>query len=174
MRVEVEESELLNPPVAGAMFWVSGEVRRSNRNGTISLMATSHKFVAATMDGLSVEQMEQYVRGMLARGVGVVQDKQSISIGRGPAWNSVVLKWQGATHDFKKLTPELYLRIPGKGSYVRFEFSAAVRSERREGQLVNLQIPDLLSVTLDKLETGSVAPPPPAGKTAATLPGAKV
>ena len=74
--------------------------------------------------------MEQYVRGLSIHGVGIVEDKQSFVIGRQPAFLSAMLKWQGATHQFKKLPPELYQRVPGKGSYVRFELSMRVREER--------------------------------------------
>jgi hypothetical protein len=158
LSVEVEEEELLNPPVVGSMFFISGDLRRNSRNGTISLAATGHKFVASSSENLSSEQMDQYVRGLSIRGVGVVEDKQSVVMGRQPAYLSAMLKWQGATHQFKKLPPELFQRIPGKGSYVRFELSMRVREERsREGQMIMLQIPFLESVTLDKLESGSVS-----------------
>ncbi|MDR0327737.1 MAG: hypothetical protein LBI05_05525 [Planctomycetaceae bacterium] len=54
--------------------------------------------------------------------------------------------WQGATHQFKKLTPEMFQRIPQKG-YVRFEMGLLVREERnQDGQMIILQIPTLVSV----------------------------
>jgi hypothetical protein len=156
--VEVGESESLNPPAVGTMYFIQGDLRRNARNGTITLGAKSHKYVAVNEDGLSMEQTDQYVRGLVIRGVGVVEDKQSFQMVRQPAFLSATLKWQGGIHRFKQLPPELYQRIPGKGSYVRFELSIRVREERNnEGQLVVLQVPSLESIQLDKLETGSVA-----------------
>lgn len=161
--VEVEESEVTNPPDVGAMFLISGHVRRSNRNGSITLAATSKKFVAANEDTLTEVQLEQYVRGFRILGVGSVEDKQSVQIGRQSAYLSATLKWQGATHQFKKLTPEMYQRIPSKG-YVRFELSIRVRDERnQEGQMVILQIPSLVAIQTDTLSTGSVPSPAAAG-----------
>jgi hypothetical protein len=96
------------------------------------------------------------------------------------------LRWQGATHQFKKLSPEVYQTIPSKG-YVRFELAMLVREERNlDGQMVVLQIPSLVAIQLDKLETGSVASSSTAAagsgmsgaassaKPAAAAPGAKV
>jgi len=179
--VEVDDSEISNPPSVGAMFLISGHVRRSHRNGSISLAATEKKFVAQNEDGLSLEQTGQFVSGLVIRGVGVVEDKQSTVIGRQPAFLSATLKWQGATHQFKKLTPETYQRVPSKG-YVRFELSMRVREERNlDGQLIVLQIPTLKSIQSDELVTGSVpagglgAGVPPAAKpAAAAVPPAKV
>ena len=163
--VEVDESEIANPPVVGSMFQISGHLRRSSRNGSISLAATEKKFVSASDSDLSLEQAERYVGGLRIYGVGVVKDKQSSMIGRGPAFLSATLEWQGATHQFKKLTPEMYTRIPspGKGgdrrdsAYVRFELGILVREERNiEGQMVVLQIPSLVMISREELVTGSV------------------
>jgi len=168
--VEVEESEVLNPPVVGSMFFISGHVRRSNRNGSITLAATDKKFIVADSDLLSSEQTHQYCRGLLITGVGVIEDKQSAQIGRSPAFLSATLKWQGVTHQFKKLTPEMYQKIPSPGSYVRFQLGMLVREERNaDGQMVVLQMPSLVSVQLDKLETGSVA-----SASASAVPGSGV
>ena len=157
--VEVEESESLNPPAVGSMYFIAGELRRNTRNGTIALSAKTHRFVAANEDSLTAEQVEQYVRGFLIHGVGKVEDKNSFQPpGRQQsAFLSVTLKWQGAIHKFKSLPPELYQRVPGKGCYVRFELSMRVREERNlDGQMIVQQIPSLEGITLDKLETGSV------------------
>ena len=155
--VEVEESESLNPPAVGSMFFIAGDLRRNPRNASITLAAKSHRFVAENAESLSSEQLEQYVRGLSIRGVGIVEDKQSFQMPHQPAFLSAILKWQGATHKFKTLPPELFQRIPSKGSYVRFDLSMRVREERNlDGQLVVLQILSLEGIHLDKLETGSV------------------
>jgi len=160
--VEVEESESLNPPVVGSMFSIKGDLRRNARNGSITLSAKNHRLEASHEDAMTPEQWEQYVRGLLIRGVGVVEDKQSFQpSGRNQsAFLSAILKWQGAIHKFKQLSPELFQRIPSRGSYVRFELTIHVREERnQDGQMVILQIPSLQAIYLDKLETGSVAGP---------------
>jgi len=160
--VEVEESEILNPPAVGSMFFISGFVRRSHRNGSITLAATDKKFVVADPDNLSVEQMEQFIGGLRIRGVGVVVDKQATTIGRQLPYLSATLRWQGATHQFKKLTPEIYQRVPSKG-HVRFELNMRVREERNtDGQLIVLQIPSLELIQSDTLQSGST---PAAGGT---------
>jgi len=153
--VEVDEAEVLTPPVPGTMFWVSGYVRRSVRNGTITLAATDKKFVAKDESSMTAEQLEQYVRGLPIRGVAIVEDKQSTMMNR-VTYMSATLRWQGATHQFKKLTPEIYQRIPTKGP-VRFEMAMMVREERNtDGQLVVLQVPSLVSVQMETMATGSV------------------
>jgi len=153
--VEVEEAEVLTPPVAGTMFWISGHVRRSVRNGTITLAATEKKFVAKDESSLTLEQLEQYVKGLPIHGVAIVEDKQSATVNR-MTYLSATLRWQGATHQFKKLTPEIYQRIPGKGP-VRFEMAMLVREERNtDGQLVVLQVPSLVSVQMETMTTGAV------------------
>jgi len=165
MSVEVDESELQNPPAVGAFFFITGNVRRNTRNGTISLAAMEKKFVANDVSALSEEQTQQYVNGLRIRGVGIVKDRQSSQIARGPTYYSAVLEWQGATHRFSGLTPELYQRIPvpGKGvdrvpAYVRFELTMLVRDERNDnGQRIVQQIPSLTWIQLEPLSTGSVA-----------------
>ena len=189
MSVEVSESEILNPPAVGAFFLVSGTVRRNTRNGTVSLSASEKKFVANDAGALTEEQTQQYVSGLRIRGVGVVKDKQSSQIGRGPTYLSCVLEWQGATHLFKKLTPELYQRIPSPSkagerapSYVRFELTMLVRDDTNDnGQRIVQQVPSLTWIQSEPLSSGSTAsstvtgtasgmskPPAPAA------PGAKV
>jgi hypothetical protein len=175
--VEVDESESLNPPTPGAIYQIAGSVRRSTRNGSITLAATEKKFVAPDISALSSEQMEQFVRGLPIRGVGVFEDKQAFQMAR-QTFMSATLRWQGATHQFKKLTPEMFQRIPQKG-YVRFEMGLLVREERnQEGQMIILQIPTLVSVQVDQLVTGSVPSPAaqakPALATAPTAAPAKV
>ena len=157
--VEVDDSEVASPPAIGSMFSIAGHVRRSNRNGSITLAATEKKFVSQDSSGLSEEQTGQYAHGLSFRGVGVVKAKDSTQIGRQPAFLSSTLEWQGATHQFKRLTPEIYQRIPAvsrdprEPSYVRFELAMLVREERNtDGQLVALQIPSLTSIQLDSLE----------------------
>jgi hypothetical protein len=172
--VEVEESELLNPPAVGSMYLIAGDLRRNARNGTITLSAKAHRFVSSSEEGLSSEQMDQYVRGLLIRGVGVVEDKNSFQSTRQVAFLSATLKWQGATHKFKSLPPELFQRVPGKGSYVRFDLSMRVREERTlEGQTVVQQVPALEAIYLDKLETGSVPGPAAGSPTAKPVAPAK-
>lgn len=170
--VEVDDNEITNPPAVGAMFLIAGHVRRSNRNGSITLSATAKKLVAINDESLSTEQLDQFVGGLRIAGVGVVESKQSAQIGRQPAFLSATIKWQGATHLFKKLTPEMFQRIPSKG-YVRFELSLGVREERnQEGQLIQLQIPSLMMIQSDTLQTGSV-PSPAVAATAAQRPAVK-
>jgi len=93
MNIEVGESEVLNPPAIGAFFLITGNVRRNTRNGTISLAATEKKFIGNDATALSEEQTQQYVSGLRIRGVGIVKDKQSVQIGRNPAFLSSILEW---------------------------------------------------------------------------------
>ena len=156
VNVEVEESEVLNPPLVGSIFQISGYVRRSSRNGSITLTATEKKFISKDDSGMTGEQVELYVKGLPIRGVGTVEAKQSSTMNR-ESFLSATLRWQGATHQFKKLSPEVYQRIPVKG-YVRFELAMLVREERNQGgQMVVLQIPSLVWVEKEELQTGSVA-----------------
>ena len=67
--VEVEESESLNPPAVGSMYFIAGDLRRNPRNGSVSLAAKTHRFVAKDDESLSSEQLDQYVRGLSIRGV---------------------------------------------------------------------------------------------------------
>jgi hypothetical protein len=186
--IEVEDTEVVDPPEVGSFFHISGHVRCSQRNGSISLVATEKKFVAKREEELTSEQTDAFVGGLLIVGVGVVKTKESTQIGRSPAFLSATLGWQGSTYQFKKLTPEIFQRIPapnaGKVVYVRFELSMLVRQERNnDGQLINLQIPSLSKIQLDNLVSGSAASS--AASTAAgsgmskpasvaTAPGAKV
>ena len=164
MSVEVEESEVSSPPAPGAMFLIGGNVRHNARNGTVSLVSTVKKHLAASSDGMSQDQLEQYVRGLRIWGVGIVHSRDSVVMNR-TTYNKATLKWQGATHEFRKLTPEIYQRIPSAGKYIRFDLGLSVKEERNQtGQSVLLQFPSLASVKVDELATGSV---PSAAATAA-------
>ena len=181
INVEVEESEVLNPPAVGTMFLISGHVRHNSRNGSVSLVVSTKRFLAVSSESLTPEQMQQYVGGLRIWGVGIVQAKESVSMNR-VTYNKATLKWQGATHEFRKLTPEVYQRIPGVGKFVRFDLGLSVKEERNPtGQSVVVQFPILVSLKMDDLATGSVASSaaassvPPAGvKPAAAATGAKV
>ena len=165
--VEVEESEALNAPDVGSMFLVVGNVRRNGYNGAVSLVAESKKFVSQTEEGLTSEQVGLYVSGLRIKGVGVVETKSSVSMNR-QTYMKATLKWQGAMHEFRNLSPELYQRIPGIGKYVRFELGLLVHEERNQsGQTVLIQKPSLLSVQLEELSMGSV---PASGSTSGTAP----
>ena len=170
--VEVEESEVSNPPAPGTMFLIAGSVRHNGRNGTVSLVASVKKHVAASQDAFTAEQWEQYVRGLRIWGTGIVHAKDSVVMGR-TTYNKATLKWQGATHEFRKLTPEIYQRIPSAGKFVRFDMGLSVREEKNPtGQLVVYNLPSLVSIKSDELATGSVPSsgvpkpptPPPANK----------
>ena len=170
--VEVDESEVSNPPVPGTMFLIAGSIRHNSRNSTVSLVTTAKKHIAASQEALTAEQWEQYVRGLRISGVGIVHAKDSVMFQK-QTYSKATLKWQGATHEFRKLTPEIYLRIPGAGKYVRFNLGLSVREEKNPtGQLVVYQMPSLVSINAEELATGSVpsggAPkpptPPPANK----------
>ena len=106
VNVEVDESEVANPPAVGTMFHIIGHVRSSQRNGAVSLIATEKRFVASDADKMTEEQMMQYVAGLSITGVGAVKDKQSTTMKR-TTYMSATLEWQGSTHLFKKLTPEI-------------------------------------------------------------------
>ena len=165
--VEVEESEALNPPEVGSMFLVVGNVRRNGYNGAVLLVAESKKFVSQTEEGLTSEQMGLYVLGLRIKGVGVIETKSSVSMNRA-TYMKATLKWQGATHEFRNLSPELYQRIPSVGKYVRFEMGLLVHEERNQtGQTVLIQKPSLLSVQLEELSTGSV---PASGSSSGAVP----
>jgi len=163
MTVEVDESEVHNPPAVGAMFLIAGNLRHNSRNGSVSLVSSVKKPLADSPESLTQAQMEQYVRGLQVSGVGIVHSKDSVSVNR-QTYSKATLKWQGATHEFRKLTPELYQRIPAIGKYVRFELGLSVKEEKNlTGQSVLIQFPSLVSIKADELSTGSVprgsAPP---------------
>ena len=168
MSVEVDESEISNPPAPGTMFLVGGSIRHNGRNGTVSLIGSAKKQLAASPEGLSAEQWSQFARGVRVRGVGVVHSKDSVVVNR-TTYSKVTLKWQGATHEFRRLTPEIYQSIPSAGKYVRFELSLSVKEERNEtGQTGLLQFPALTAIKVEDLITGSV--PSEAAATAGTPP----
>jgi hypothetical protein len=161
--VEVSESEALNPPAVDTVFRLSGHVRHNGRNGTVALVAT-------LKERLADFSAEEFVKGLNIAGVGVVEAKSSTVMNR-QTFLKVTLKWQGATHEFRKLSPELYQRIPGAGSYCRFGLGMLVRSERNmNGQMIVLQEPSLSSIQVEDISTAAV--PPPAKPAAA--PAAKV
>ena len=163
--VEVDESEVSNPPAAGTLFLVGGTIRHNRYNGSVSLVSSVKRSLGSTAENLPPEQMEQFIRGIRVWGVGIVHAKDSAVVNR-TTYSKATLKWHGATHEFKRLTPEVYQRIPSAGKYVRFELGLSVREERNQtGQMVLIQFPSLKSVKLDELATGSVpakpAVPPP-------------
>jgi hypothetical protein len=165
--VEVSESESANPPMVDTVFRLSGHVRHNGRNGTVALVAT-------LKERLPDFSPEEFVKGLNIAGVGVVEAKSSTVMNRQTFWK-VTLKWQGATHEFRKLSPELYQRIPGAGSYCRFGLGMLVRSERNlNGQMIVLQEPSLASIQVEEISTGSVSAAPPPAKPAAAAPAAKV
>ena len=154
MSVEVDESEVYNPPATGAMFLIAGNLRHNSRNGSVSLVSSVKKPLADSPESLTQAQMEQYVRGLQVSGVGIVHSKDSVSVNR-QTYSKATLKWQGATHEFRKLTPELYQRIPAVGKYVRFELGLSVKEERNlTGQSVLIQFPPLASIKADELSDG--------------------
>jgi hypothetical protein len=156
--LEVEESETLDPPAVGSSFFLSGKVRYNPRNGTVSLLADEKKFIAAI-------SAEQYVSGLRIKGVGIVEQKISTTMNR-QTFLKATLKWHGAVHEFRKLSPELFQRLPNRGGAVRFELGLLVQTERNlTGQSVQLQVPSLVSVQLDNL-SGSV----PAASSSSTVP----
>ena len=165
--VEVEDLEVSNPPVPGTMFLIGGRIRHNSRNATVSLVTETKKQLAVTWQDLTSEQMDIFVRGLRIWGVGNVHSKDSFT-STGPSrqtYLKTTLRWHGSTHEFKKLSPEVYQRLPAPGKYIRFELGISVREERnRDGQMVVLQFPSLASVTVDELATGSV---PSAAATAA-------
>jgi hypothetical protein len=155
--VEVDESEVSNPPSVGTLFAVGGYIRYSTRNAAVSLVSTVKKPLGTTLESLSSEQMAQYARGIRVWGVGVVHSRDSATMGR-VTYNRATLKWCGATYDFRKLTPEIYQRIPSAGKFVRFELDLSIREEKNTtGQLVLIHFPSLKSVSVEELSTGSVA-----------------
>jgi hypothetical protein len=156
LSVEVEDSEVSNPPAVGTMFLIGGNIRHNSRNGSVSLVTSSKKLVAASQDTLSPEQLELYVRGLRIWGVGIVHAKESVVMNR-QTYSKTTLKWQGATHEFRKLPPEVYQRIPSVGKYVRFELGLSVKEERNQtGQSVLVQFPSLASIKQDDFALGSV------------------
>ena len=168
MSVEVDESEVTNPPAPGTMFLVGGSIRHNSRNGTVALVASAKKQLAASQEGLSPEQLSHYVGGIRVRGVGIVHSKDSVVVDR-TTYSKATLKWQGACHEFRKLTPEIYQRIPAAGKFVRFELGLSVKEERSEsGQIGLLQFPSIASIKMEELTTGAI--PSEAAATAGTPP----
>jgi len=106
---------------------------------------------------IAIDELREVIQDV----VGVVHSKESATVNR-VTYLKTTLKWQGATHEFKKLTPEIFQQLPSPGKYIRFELALAVKEERNEtGQTGLLQLPWLLSVKLDELVTGSVPAKPP-------------
>ena len=46
LSVEIDESEVSNPPSPGTMFLIGGTVRQNGRNGTVSLVSNIKKQLA--------------------------------------------------------------------------------------------------------------------------------
>jgi hypothetical protein len=147
------------------MFLIGGTVRQNGRNGTVSLVSNIKKQLATSLESMSPDQIAQFVQGLRVWGTGIVHSKDSVTMDR-RTYNKATLKWQGATHEFKKLTPEIYQQLPAAGKYIRFELSLSVREERNQtGQLGLLQFPSLVSVKADDIAIGSI----PSTTAAATL-----
>jgi hypothetical protein len=156
VNIEVEEKEALNPPSVGTFFQVNGVVRRNGYNGSVSLIPMRKTAIAKDMDSLTDEDMRRYASGLRISGVGIVAAKDSSTVNR-KTFIKASLQWQGATHEFKGLSPELYQRIPAVKSYVRFWLGILAMEERnRDGQKVMVQKPTLLDCRMDDIETGSV------------------
>jgi hypothetical protein len=168
--IEVTEEETLSPPAVGVMFLVSGTLQYNSFNGSVRLIAKEKRKLAESDSQLTDEQWGQYVTGLSIGGVGIVEAKSSTVFNR-QTFNKATLKWQGAIHEFRSLSPEIYSRVPSVGQYVRFKLGLLVGEERRDGQSVVVQKPSLVGCQLDSLVTGSVpsasanaaaAPPKPA------------
>jgi len=172
--IEVDESELQNEPAVESMFLISGRLRYNTRNASVSLVTSEKKFLSATPETLTQEYMERYVRGLRVWGVGIVHSKSSSVVNR-VTYNKATLKWQGATHEFRSLPPEMYQRIPSMGKYVRFELGLSVREERNQsGQQVLIHYPSLALIQMDELVTGSVPSANAANAVKPPVPPAKV
>jgi hypothetical protein len=144
--VEVSDSESLNPPEVGTAFFVQGRVRYNAYNGSIGLVAEEKK-------RLTEFSADQFVAGLRIYGAGVVEEKKSTVMNR-QTFLRVAIKWQGGLHLFSGLSPELYQKLPQRGSYVRFELGVTSRSERTQGgQQIQLMVPMLVSVTPETLST---------------------
>jgi hypothetical protein len=147
--VEVSPTEAVNPPEVGSAFSVQGRVRYNAYNGSIALVAEEKK-------RLTEFSAEQFVAGLKIFGAGVVEEKKSTVMNR-QTFLRVAIKWQGGLHLFSGLSPELYQKLPPRGSYIRFELGVTSRSERTQGgQQIQLLVPMLVSVTPETL--ASVTP----------------
>ena len=156
VNIEVTEEEVLNPPVVGVMFLVSGSLQYNSFNGSVRLIANEKRKIADSDSQLTDEQWGQYVTGLSIGGVGIVEAKSSTSMNR-QTFNKATLKWQGAIHEFRSLSPEIFQRVPSVGQYVRFKLGLLVGQERNQnGQSVVVQKPSLVGCQLDSLVTGSV------------------
>jgi hypothetical protein len=161
--VEVNESEALNPPEVGTAFFVQGRVRYNAYNGSIALVAEEKK-------RLMEFSAEQFVAGLKIFGAGVVEEKKSTVMNR-QTFLRVAIKWQGGLHLFSGLSPELYQKLPSRGSYIRFELGVTSRSERTQGgQQIQLMVPMLVSVTPETLAVS--APKEPERVTPTSTPSA--
>jgi hypothetical protein len=165
--IDVEESELENPPAIGSMFLLIGTMGFSRYNGAVSLRAFSKKLISPSLGSLSPEYQTMFMAGFMIRGVGVIEHRSQTTMGR-QTFLKATLKWQGGLYEFKQLEPETYHRVPSPGKYVRFELGLRIREERsREGQTVLLQFPALHSIKAEEIATAAPPPkptaPPPAG-----------
>jgi hypothetical protein len=158
--VEVKPTEVANPPEVGTPFFVQGRVRYNAYNGSIGLVAEEKK-------QLSDFSAEQFVAGLKIFGAGVVEEKKSTVMNR-QTFLRVAIKWQGGLHLFSGLSPELFQKLPPRGSYIRFELGVTSRSERTQGgQQIQMMVPMLVSVTPETLATSipkepeKVQSPPP-------------
>jgi hypothetical protein len=152
--VEVNSEESITPPAVGSPFYVEGRVRYNAYNGSIGLVAEKKKL-------LTEFSAEQFVAGLRIFGAGVVEEKKSTVMNR-QTFLRVAIKWNGGLHLFSGLSPEIYQRVPPRGSYVRFELGVTSRSERTQGgQQVQMMVPMLVSVTPETL-VSVTAPSKPA------------
>jgi hypothetical protein len=159
--VEVNAEESVNPPAVGSPFYVEGRVRYNAFNGSIGLVAEKKKL-------LTEFSAEQFVAGLRIFGAGVVEEKKSTVMNR-QTFLRVAIKWQGGLHLFSGLSPEIYQRVPPRGSYVRFELGVTSRSERTQGgQQIQMMVPMLVSVTPETL--ASVTAPAKASEQVASPP----
>ena len=167
VNVEVTEEEALSPPVVGTMFLVSGTLQYNSFNGSVRLIANEKRKAADNDSLLTDEQWGQFVAGLSINGVGVVEAKSTTSMS-GQTFSKATLKWYGAIHEFRSLSPEIYQKVPGVGQYVRFKLGLLVGQERNQnGQSVVVQKPSLVGCQLDQLVTGSV---PSSAANAASVP----
>jgi hypothetical protein len=119
---EVEENEVVNPPLIGTAFHVLGKVRYNSYNGSIALVPEMKK----QLPELSAEQ---FVKGLRIWGAGVVEEKKQTTMNRN-TFLKAAIKWQGGLHLFTGLTPEIFQRIPSRGQFVRFELGVDRKSTR--------------------------------------------
>lgn len=143
VKIEVDQSEFVNPPELGTPFEISGIVKYSSYNGSIRFMAEEKK-------QLKELKAEDYVKGIQVFGVGVVETKKASVMNR-KQFFKIGIKFTGGLHLFNDFPVELFQRCPNKGELVAFSLGVTTMTNRQDGVQSQAYVPTLSDVSGEKL-----------------------